>query len=64
MNATNHRTVQEIYCAQRAALRRRAVCDSYARYEASKQEWITRNPDATADEYQRAMTAIAREVGF
>jgi hypothetical protein len=37
--------------------------DSYARYEARKQEWITRHPDATADEYQRAMTAIAREVG-
>lgn len=64
MNASNQRAAQEIYLAQRAAVRRRTVCNSYARYEARKQEWITLHPDATADEYQRAMTAIAREVGI
>jgi hypothetical protein len=64
MNVFNQRAAQEIYLVQRAAVRRRTVCNSYARYEARKQEWITLHPGATSDEYQRAMTAIAREVGI
>lgn len=32
-------------------------------YEARKKNWAAANPGATPEEYQRAMNAIAREVG-
>jgi hypothetical protein len=63
MNAFSRHSVRAFYTAQRSSARQRSTCGSYARYEARKQEWISRNPGATAEEYQRAMTAIAREVG-
>jgi hypothetical protein len=63
MNAFNSQTVRAMYLAHRSTLRQRDTCGAYARYEARKREWATLNPGATAEEYQRAMTAIAREVG-
>lgn len=32
-------------------------------YEAAKKEWAESHPDATPEEYQRAMTEIARRLG-
>lgn len=36
---------------------------SYHQYEILKAEWIAKHPDATPQEYQKAMTAIARKCG-
>ena len=32
-------------------------------YEVAKSQWIAEHPEATPEEYQAAMTRIAREVG-
>ncbi len=63
MNAFSREATRVAYAANRSAARQRSTCGAFARYEARKQEWASRNPGATAEEYQRAMTAIAREVG-
>lgn len=36
---------------------------SLSQYEFLKQEWIAKNPNATPQQYQKAMTAIARKCG-
>lgn len=36
---------------------------SYHQYEILKAEWIAKNPNATHEQYQQAMTAIARKCG-
>ena len=63
MNAFNSQAVRAMYSARRPTLRQRDTCAAYAHYEARKREWATLNPGATSEEYQRAMTAIAKEVG-
>ena len=37
---------------------------TYADYEAAKAYWVSKNPGATAEQYQQAMTAIARRMGL
>jgi hypothetical protein len=32
-------------------------------YEAAKADWISRHPQATPEEYQRAMASLARRYG-
>lgn len=63
MNALSREATRALYVANQTAARQRATCGAFARYEARKQEWISLNPGATAEEYQRAMIAIAREAG-
>lgn len=36
---------------------------AYAEYERRKADWIRANPEATPEQYQAAMTRIAREAG-
>jgi hypothetical protein len=43
--------------------RRRHFVEPIRRYEAAKQQWIAKHPEATSAEYQAAMTAIACRVG-
>lgn len=33
-------------------------------YEMYKQQWLLAHPNASPDEYQRAMTEIARKIGL
>jgi len=37
---------------------------SYSQYEFLKQEWIKSHPDATPQQYQKAMSAIAKKLGI
>lgn len=37
---------------------------TYPTYEILKKEWITKHPSATHQEYQKAMTAIAKKLGI
>jgi hypothetical protein len=41
----------------------RATCTDYARYEAQKAEWVTRNPGATTAQYEAAVRATAKACG-
>jgi hypothetical protein len=43
---------------------REAGMNPYLEYERRKAEWVRKNPDASPEEYQAAMTAIARRVGI
>jgi hypothetical protein len=36
----------------------------YQKYEALKQEYVRKNPDATNDEYEAAIAAICEVVGL
>jgi len=36
---------------------------SHSLYESLKQQWIFNNPNATPQQYQKAMMAIARKAG-
>ena len=36
---------------------------NFAGYEAAKKKWIARNPNATPNEYQKAMRALAARYG-
>ena len=33
-------------------------------YESLKRSWISRHPDATPQEYERAIAKIAKEIGY
>lgn len=33
-------------------------------YEASKKDWIARHPEATPEEYERAMREISERIGY
>jgi hypothetical protein len=33
-------------------------------YEAEKQDWIAKHPEATPQEYEQAMREIAKRIGF
>lgn len=37
---------------------------TYADYEQAKQEWAYRNPQATPEQYQAAMSRIAARMGL
>lgn len=39
------------------------MAPDYREYERRKAEWSAEHPDATPDEYTRAMRVIARECG-
>jgi hypothetical protein len=49
---------------ERRALERRPLSERHQRYEAEKQDWLRRNPNATPAEYDAAMMRIARELGL
>lgn len=53
-----------IYASSRSATRARSICADYASYEAYKAEWRASNPDATAQQYEVAIRAIAQECGI
>jgi hypothetical protein len=36
---------------------------SWGLYEILKQEWINKHPNATSEQYQKAMIAIAKKCG-
>lgn len=36
---------------------------NYSQYELLKQTWVATHPDSTPQQYQKAMTAIARKCG-
>jgi len=36
---------------------------SISQYEFLKKEWVAKNPNATPEQYQRAMMAIAKKCG-
>lgn len=38
-----------------------AMMQKYAYYEAAKQVWIRTNPEATPEQYEAAMRAIAKK---
>lgn len=54
---------QVLYARSRSEARARSTCADYARYEAEKAIWASRNPLATPAEYQQAMSEIARLCG-
>lgn len=54
---------QALFARDRAHNRTRNVCANYARYEAEKRMWASSHPQATAQEYERAMCAIANACG-
>jgi len=37
---------------------------NYQRYEQLKREWVDSHPDATPEEYEKAMFAIAKKAGI
>ena len=37
---------------------------SFGLYESYKREWVYRNPNATPQQYERAMRAIIRKLGI
>lgn len=41
----------------------RAPGGSFGEYERRKAQWIDRNPEATPEQYQRAMREIANDLG-
>lgn len=43
--------------------KRKYIQPDYAKYEQLKHEWIKLNPNATPEQYQQAMTALARKLG-
>jgi hypothetical protein len=52
------------YVQFRSAARTRATCAEYARYRAEKDAWVSRNPEATPEQYQTAMRAISKACGI
>ena len=52
--------------AQGEVLKRERMDDrtAHAEYERRKADWVRANPEATPQEYQAAMTRIARECGI
>lgn len=54
---------QAVYARIRSAARTRSICRDYARYEAAKAEWSCCHPDATPEQYDQAMRAIAKACG-
>ena len=46
-----------------ASMTARAPGGFLGEYERRKAQWVDRNPEATPDEYQRAIKAIANDMG-
>lgn len=43
--------------------KRQYIQPDYAEYERQKREWVRLNPNATHEQYQQAMTKLARKLG-
>lgn len=48
---------------ERLALARRPLSPDVQRYETEKSRWISLHPEATHEQYQQAMTQIAKACG-
>lgn len=54
---------QTLFARERAHNRTRSICANYARYEAEKRMWASSHPQATSQECEQAMRAIANACG-
>ncbi|MBV8048766.1 MAG: hypothetical protein JO171_16575 [Paludibacterium sp.] len=63
MTARQASAGQVHFSRMRAQARTMSMCAGFAKYESCKARWIAQHPNATPDEYQTAVRAIAKACG-
>jgi hypothetical protein len=52
------------FSPDRPAPKEIVLCGDYQQYEQLKREWVDSHPDATPEEYEQAMLALAEQEGI